>query len=294
MSSSKYKENARGFQRENLVKEVDHQAPWEPSPQRPSSGFHKEIPPPQTLPPPQRGGIFPAPPLQDTGMPQVPPPGEIPLPMPGQASSIPPLDPALESSQAMQSKEMAPPMQAPPSQPAVDMSQYIEITDAEAQIESAYKEGIKAGIQQAEEDYGSATRSMVNACGQLDTLQKTILENSSKNLKELAIAIADRILRLSVTEQDKTIIATIEEALHRAIRSEEFTIYVNPEDYDIVLAQSPDIIAGLSGLENILVKTDKSVERGGARMESENCTIDATIASQFEMIREEILKETAG
>ncbi len=181
------------------------------------------------------------------------------------------------------------PVSSPP-QPEVDLSKYITISEAQHQVETAHKEGVKAGIKQAEEDYGSAVKALNNICTQLNTLQETIIKNSSAELLEFTLAITDRILRFSVANQDETVVATIEEALQRAIRSEEFTIYLHPDDIDIVQQKSADIIAEISGLDNILLKKDPAVGRGGARLESDNCTIDATIASQFETIRDEILK----
>lgn len=74
------------------------------------------------------------------------------------------------------------------------------------------------------------------------------------------------------------------------MKSDEFTIHIHPEDYETVLKNSSEIIAGLTGLNNIVIKKDTTVERGGAMIESDNCTIDATIASQFDVIREEIKK----
>ena len=45
---------------------------------------------------------------------------------------------------------------------------------------------------------------------------------------------------------------------------------------------------GLGGLENLVVKKDGTSERGGCRVESESCTVDATILSQLEIINDNI------
>jgi flagellar assembly protein FliH len=65
-------------------------------------------------------------------------------------------------------------------------------------------------------------------------------------------------------------------------------VYVNPDDLAVIQEKSPDFIAGLNGLNNLVIKKDPAIERGGCKVESENCTVDATIASQFEIIRERI------
>lgn len=178
-----------------------------------------------------------------------------------------------------------------PVQQEVDLSQYLERHLAEKQIEEAYQRGLQEGREKVEQDFDAATRALLSSCQQLDTIRETIISNSSSELLEFALTIAEKILRISVREQDQTIIATIEEALQRAVKSDEFTVYIHPDDYDCVSQNSAELIAGLTGLNKVVVKRDNKVERGGAKLESDNCTIDATIASQFDLIREEIKKD---
>ena len=47
-----------------------------------------------------------------------------------------------------------------------------------------------------------------------------------------------------------------------------------------------EIINEISGLDNIILKADRSVERGGCLLESANCTVDATISGQLQVIKE--------
>ncbi len=290
MSLSRYYKRTDSFQQEQMVKgSVIQKEGWKPLATRPPTFFvpqSEEIP--QT--------VFPttAEPDQTEEQTQITPQPEPPVAVPEEGA-----DNADRIAQQAASETAGPDFPLPPDfhepapsspQPEIDLSQYIAISEAQQQMESAYQEGLQNGIKQAEEDYGSAVAALNNICTQLNTLQETIIRNSSGELLEFALAITDRILRFSVANQDKTIVATIEEALQRAIRSEEFTIYLHPEDMDIVRQKSGDIVAGISGLDNILLKSDPAIERGGARLESDNCTIDATIASQFETIRDEILK----
>lgn len=200
-------------------------------------------------------------------------------------------DPALFSSSASLdttrkhgSEKLNSPTQLP------DADKCTESSEVEKQIKIAYENGVQKGLEKAEEDYGSAARSFAASCRQLDTVRETIIGNSSRELQEFAFAIAERIIRTSLQDNDSTIIATIDEALQRAVKSDEFCIYIHPDDYDTVVEKSNDLITGLSGLSNIVIKKDITVEKGGAKIESDNCTIDATIAGQFDVILEEIKK----
>ncbi len=154
--------------------------------------------------------------------------------------------------------------------------------------QEGFNEGCRQTLAKQENDFDTASRAMSRICTQLETCRDTLINNSSKEFQEFALAIAEQIIRYSVKHHDQTILATIEEALQRSIKSSEFYIYINPEDYDIIERKAEEIIAGVNGLENIILKKDPKIEQGGARIESENCTIDATVASQFEIIRKEV------
>ncbi len=253
MSLSKYFKNSSSFKPENLVRQDDHgPAGWTPTPRPEDRPFQSE--PIQSA----AGGV-----RDLTG-----------------AGTI-----ALAPRTQENHGNSDTPGAAASDQP-VDLSHYVEIEEAEKTAAEAYRQGEKDGRELAEQDFGAATQALLLACQQLDTLRDTIIANSSKEVLDLTLAIADRILRLSIREQDHTIVATIEEALRRSVKSDEFIIHIHPDDYETVQRKSDDIIAGISGLNNVVVRKDSTIERGGARIESDNCTIDATIASQFEEIRE--------
>ncbi len=274
MSLSKYYTNSKSFQPEELLKREEKRASgWQPSQtteqipfqpqQRPAASEPKEIP--QAL---------------------------TPDPKPPVAESTSPSKQLAETTQQKVVEEKPPPPL--PAQQAIDLSNYLELSVANTKIDEAYEKGVQAGLQTAketaEQDFIDATKALFIACQQLDTVRETIISNSREELQEFALSIAERILRFSVREQDQTIIATIEEALQRAVRSDEFVAYINPEDYDTVTENAAEIIAGLSGLNKIVIKKDATIERGGAKIESDNCTIDATITSQLDIIREEVRK----
>lgn len=273
MSLSKYYKNSISFQPEDLVKrEVQPPSGWQSLQTKEGLPFQSQQLPAVADP----KDLARNPPT----MPQVPP-----------ANRTGPADNSTKPTQATVQKENQPEAapQAPPKQ-EIGVTNYLEVAVAEKKIEEAYQRGIKAEKDKIGQDFQAATRALLNTCQQLDTIRETIISNSSEELQQFALAIAERILRISVREQDSTIIATIEEALQRAVKSDEFTLYIHPDDYATVAENSTEIVAGLTGLNKIVIKKDKSVERGGAKIESENCTIDATIASQFEVIREEIKK----
>ncbi len=268
MSLSKYYKNSEGFQPETLIKrEENSSSGWQPLRRKDDLPF--------------QSALIPTVSGQEAS--------QVKTTEPEALMENPPGDKSSEEQPALQEGNQP---EILPKQPEIDLSNYLEIAVAEKRIEEAYQKGIQTGKEKVEQAFGTATKALQSACQQLDTIRETIISNSSEELQNIALAIAERILRISLQEQDSTIIATIEEALQRAVRSEEFTVYIHPEDYETVAEHSAEIIAGVTGLNKIIIKKDLSIERGGTRIESDNCTLDATITSQFDLIREEIKKNT--
>jgi len=167
-----------------------------------------------------------------------------------------------------------------------------EPPDLEAIQEEAYNRGIQDGLARAEEDFGSSTKTLLMACREINTIRETILHNSMEEMQNLVLIIAEKIIRHSVTEQDKTIIDTVCEAIQQAVKSDEFVIEVNPADLTIINSKSKVFIDSLNGLENIIVRANPAIEQGGCKIDSSTSTVDATVASQLKII-EDALKGTA-
>lgn len=273
MSLSKYYKKSDSFQPEKIVKQDEQgQQEWERT--KVASG-------PESTPSKPAADV---PPLPDQLPQQSAFPHELPDHLVGDS---PPGDP--DNADGMVAGTT--PSSAPSPTAGFDPANYMEIPLAEAKIEEAYQRGLQQGREEAEVDFGDTQRAMLSACQQLDTIRETLITNSRGEVLEFAMAIAERIVRISVREQDRTVVATIDEALQQAVKSDEFTIYLHPKDYETVSNKTEELIAGLSGLNNIVVKQDIAIEQGGVKIESENCTIDGTIATQFDVIREELNKK---
>jgi len=156
--------------------------------------------------------------------------------------------------------------------------------DFDAFAEEHFNRGVQAGIERMESDYGMSLKTLQATCEQLNAIRDTILHNSMDEMIELVLNISEKIIRQSLSTQHETIIRTVEEAIQQAVKSDEFIISVNPDDYVVIKSKSSDFINSISGLENVIIKADSSVEKGGCLIESSNCTVDATVASQLEII----------
>jgi|GEM_PF-612443 flagellar assembly protein FliH len=160
--------------------------------------------------------------------------------------------------------------------------------DLEALADESYQKGVQAGIEEATQDYGHSIAALQSVCEQLNTIRETILRNSMGEMQNLVLQIAEKILRQSVASQQQTIVKTVEDAVQQTVKSDDFIISVNPEDLATIKSHSAEIAETINGLENIVIKSDPSIDQGGCLIESSNCTVDATLLSQLEIVGDAI------
>ncbi len=153
----------------------------------------------------------------------------------------------------------------------------------------AFISGVDTGRKEAEEDFENSAKTFHCICTELDTLRETILKNSIVEMKELVMLISEKIIRHSLTEQSETIIETIKEAIQLAVKSDEIQIQINPDDLKCIEEKKQEIIDSMSGLENITLRADPNIDRGGCRLDSSHCTVDATLISQIKVIRDNVM-----
>lgn len=282
---SKVFEKSDSFKRQNLL-EGDHDPVWEETPQPMERIVSDQLP----ATPPQAATDSPPSFEKSEERPQQE--GEQPV-EPPQLKEETPTSHIMETERE---SEIHPPPSPPPLQEGTDMQETSVSTpenipdpiDLEALAQEQYDLGYQECLNNLHDDYVSSTRALTTVFTEINSLRETILNNSMKEMQQLVFKIAEKILRVSVTEQNNTIIHTVEEAIRRAVKSDEFVIQVNPSDYEVIEKKSADFINSLSGLENIVVKPDSKIEQGGCKIESSNCTVDATIEVQLEVIKDKI------
>ena len=196
---------------------------------------------------------------------------------------IAPIEETVEESTPIVPKEPEEVIEPPPPapvQPEID----IDVIRNEA-----FVSGVDAGRKEAEEDFENSAKTFHCICTELDKLRETILKNSITEMKELVMLISEKIIRHSLTEQNETIIETIKEAIQLAVKSDEIQIQINPDDLKYIEEKKQEIIDSMSGLENITLQADVNIDRGGCRLDSSHCTVDATLTSQIKVIRDNVM-----
>lgn len=155
----------------------------------------------------------------------------------------------------------------------------------EREIEEAYSRGRSDGQVESEENLGKAADALGKALEEISRLRESLLKNSTQDMLNLIMVVAKQVLQTELTLNSNAILETIENALQVAVQSDSYHILVNEADLATVEEAKPLFLARINGLKNITFSVETEISRGGCKVESEFGEVDATIESQFEVIR---------
>ncbi|WP_457573022.1 FliH/SctL family protein [Desulfolithobacter sp.] len=168
-----------------------------------------------------------------------------------------------------------------------------EPVDVEKIRQEAYQQGQDDARQEMQLRFENSLKALAETCRQLDDLHGNLLNGSRGEVINVVIALTRKILGRELATRRDVIASTLEAALEAAIASDEYLITLHPDDLALAEEMHPSLVASIRGLNHIVFKTDPDITPGGCLIESNLCSVDATIESQLEAARE-FLEEQAA
>ncbi len=174
------------------------------------------------------------------------------------------------------------------------------VTEAKQQAGSVTSRAQQQGLQAAQQAACQAAEAAVEAKWQhlLPALQQAIadlqrlksawMQQWERNAVQLAVAIAERILRKQLANQPEISQQWIREALELAAGSQRVTLQVNPDDFETLSERHALIAREFENLAPTDIVPHPDITPGGCRVVTEYGQIDQQLETQLARIQEEI------
>jgi len=117
-----------------------------------------------------------------------------------------------------------------------------------------------------------------------------ILKETEKEIVNLVLLIARKVIKVISENQRNIIIANVIEALRKVKAKGNILIRVNLADLQLATEHKQSFISMMEGVQSINIAEDSSVDRGGCIIETDFGEIDARIASQLAEMENRILE----
>ncbi|MEW6321168.1 MAG: FliH/SctL family protein [Acidobacteriota bacterium] len=152
-----------------------------------------------------------------------------------------------------------------------------------------YAQGEKAGYEAGAKRADAMLRRLASTLEELSTLRASMIQQTERQMVQLALAVARRILRREAALDSDLVVAMARVALDRLGEQSSATVRLHPED----LAASGANPAEWAGA-HVKVVGDASLARGQCQVESDFGFIDVGVEAQFEQVAHAMLGEAVA
>ena len=157
--------------------------------------------------------------------------------------------------------------------------------EAESIKKSAFEEGYRKGLEQAEQDIEQFKKD----CTNFMHAPKDVFEYIAPDILEISVDIAKKIIKKEVESDPQVLINTIVDVLKTVSKSEpKINIRVKPQAVQFIKDTLPNIAYqfGIDAKVNII--SDPAIEDGGCIFQTNNGIVDASIDTQLEIIKKSL------
>ncbi|GMV36024.1 MAG: hypothetical protein AMXMBFR61_05320 [Fimbriimonadales bacterium] len=166
--------------------------------------------------------------------------------------------------------------------------------------DAGHAEGTRLGREQALAEVKAAHQAMLDALAaelrtaseRLDEAVKRFWLQSESELRELAIAIAEVLLKQELRQSPESILSVVRDAIMRVANSREVRVRVSLSDLPTLKAAQQELVATLQGVDRVEI-TASDIQPGGCVVESAVGVVDASVSSQIEQIQDVLRGEAA-
>jgi flagellar assembly protein FliH len=156
-----------------------------------------------------------------------------------------------------------------------------------------FAQGERSGQEAANQRGEAMLRRLTQTLQELTDLRAQMIRQTERQMVELALAVARRIVHREVSIDPDLLLAMARVALDRLGDAAQITVRLNPDDYQ---ATGGSRIVQLTA-SNVTVVADGRIPRGGCQVDSDLGTLEAGIDAQIHEIAQALLgrpEATAG
>lgn len=156
----------------------------------------------------------------------------------------------------------------------------------------AYQKGYDAGREVGFKKGQGEVRRLIDRLGTIVgkaiDIREDIIQSSEKQLVEMILIIARKIIKDEIIERKEIVLNNIREALKKIKDRDRVDIRVNFADLELTTAHKDELIKLMESLRKVNIYEDSRVDRGGVIIETDVGAIDARISTQLKEIEEAI------
>jgi len=165
---------------------------------------------------------------------------------------------------------------------------------AERSCLEARRQGVEQGLADAKENVLPALVAFADAGQSLIVFEEQLISSCTPQIVSLALEIAEKVVGKALAEDPSIIASVLERAKQQVNQAKQIRVRLHPEDFKFLAETRPGMIK-MGELEGRLIEIlpSEEISRGGCRLETEIGVVDATMPTQLDEIRRQLLDDGA-
>jgi flagellar assembly protein FliH len=155
-------------------------------------------------------------------------------------------------------------------------------------LETAHAQGVAeghaAGFAEGCAQIAADQEALRAAAAALAADRAELADRTERAAVELALRIAEQVVRASLVAQPDLVVDNVAGALRRLLDRERVLVLVHPDDLDIVRVALGPLTEELGG--GFEAQAERRVSRGSAVLRTVDGEIDATVETKLQRVRE--------
>ncbi len=160
-------------------------------------------------------------------------------------------------------------------------------------VQKGYEEGYTAGFEEGKKEAEARCRQLIQeAAEQLEQARRSareIVAASEKTIVELAVGVAEKLLRSQLEMAPEKVVAIVKEAINSLPEGDTIKVYLNPEDLPACL-RCREELEGLKQFQQVELIPQEEMPRGSCRVESESSTVEFLLDEEKKRLQEALLE----
>ncbi len=183
------------------------------------------------------------------------------------------------------------------------MEQYIKEAEIQAkaqydlQMKKAFEEGMEKArleaeniVEQAKVEYENILSEIVKIKEDAINEYKNAVKSNEKEIVDLAMDIAEKIINYEVDKSDNYILGIVEDAVNRVVNKKDVTVRLSTQDYYTIQANKKLLVSKIKGFGEVELIQDESLDIGSCIVDTPLGIIDGGLQVRMDNIQKEIKK----
>jgi flagellar assembly protein FliH len=162
-----------------------------------------------------------------------------------------------------------------------------ELKEIEHQAyQKGFTEGEKTGIESCAQQIEPVLEGLHQALVQVQNLRQKMYHAIEKEVVELALAIARKVVCQEVATNKDLVVCVAKEALSKVKVPGQITLKLNPSDLQVINDTKSHLEHLKNHIDKINFESEETIPSGGCVIETTMGKIDARLEKQFEVLEE--------